>query len=174
MPFSFFSISCCLSYPHLSFALFSSHPLPCDHYTSIRGCWCSVKPVAFKVRVTISVSFSVCLFLNSVLSPFPLHLHVSLILSSSFPLCERLSLSLSVCRVYFLSSLEEWNFLKFYQRRSAFSPNTLHPGYWRLQHGLLLCATLICELYQGIKHKPAALSNTVSQLGAKELEEIVQ
>ena len=57
------------------------------------------------------------------------------------------------------------NFLKFYQRSSAFSPNTLHAGYWRLQHGPLLCATVLCELYQGIKHKPATPHSTLSQLG---------
>lgn len=40
------------------------------------------------------------------------------------------------------------------EERHAFSPNTLHPGYWHLQHGLL-CATVIRELYWGNKYKPA-------------------
>lgn len=77
------------------------------------------------------------------LSLFLLHVYLPLILPSSFPLCWA---PCSLCRLYFLHSQEEWDFLKFYQRRSAFSPRTLHLGYWRLQHGLLLCAALCCKL----------------------------
>lgn len=76
-----------------------------------------------------------------------------------------LSLSLSLSDVFPLLSGGMKNFSKFYQRSSAFSPNTLHAGYWRLQHGPLLCATVLCELYQGIKHKLQTLHSTLSQLG---------
>lgn len=102
-----------------------------------------------------------------ILSPFLCFHCISMFLFFSPPhfLCVSVSLSLSLSDVFPLLSGGMKNFLKFYQRSSAFSPNTLHAGYWRLQHGPLLCATVLCELYQGIKHKLQTLHSTLSQLG---------
>lgn len=158
----------------------TSPPLS-DHSSSTRSCWCSLRTTGSDARVTISVSLSpfnrllvllalsdtkpieASLLIPSVPSPplfsvslFPLFsfppwlLVPSSVFSASAPFV-RASSPLPLCRLYFLPSQEKWNFLKFHQRRSAFGPNTLLPGYRRLQHGLLLCAAALCKLYRGIK-----------------------
>lgn len=132
-------------------------PLTFSNVVSLFLTSCLVSPCSL-------LSLSLCLFL-----PFSFHclsmflLFASHFLCVSFSLSLSLALSLSVGCISF-PSLEEWKFLKFYQKRSAFSPNALLSGYRHLQHGLLLCATVLCELYQGIIHKQALLPSRVSQL----------
>lgn len=84
--------------------------------------------------------YSLSLFL---FSPVPLN-------KSPFPPCGAVSfasqcssdldpLIFFVCWAYYPHSLEVWNFLKFYQRRSAFSSNKHLCGYQRSQSGLHWC-----------------------------------